>query len=107
MKESYNEGLASHIGPESCLDTPRGGREALTGESTGGLLNSEITSYRPGRSAKDAVQAIQAHLKERKPPEDETKRPRHSAGRSHLAVSGFLYSTADLRINLPRMRSDR
>ena len=46
MKESYNEGVASHIGPESCLDTPRGGRDALTGESTGGLLNSEITSSR-------------------------------------------------------------
>jgi hypothetical protein len=45
MKESYNEGLASHIGPESCLDTPRGGRDALTGESTGGLLSSEITSF--------------------------------------------------------------
>ena len=24
MKESYNEGIASHIGPESCLDDPRG-----------------------------------------------------------------------------------
>ena len=24
MKESYNEGVASHIGPEPCLDDPRG-----------------------------------------------------------------------------------
>jgi len=46
MKESYNEGVASHIGPESCLDVPRGRGEALTGESTGGLLSSEITFYR-------------------------------------------------------------
>ncbi|VGO22848.1 hypothetical protein SCARR_04945 [Pontiella sulfatireligans] len=45
MKESYNEGLASHIGPESCLDNPRGCGKALTGESTGGLLSSEITCY--------------------------------------------------------------
>jgi hypothetical protein len=45
MKESYNEGLASHIGPESCLDNPRGCGKALTGESTGGLLSSEITSF--------------------------------------------------------------
>ncbi len=30
MKESYNEGVASHIGPESCLDVPRGRGEALT-----------------------------------------------------------------------------
>ena len=46
MKESYDKALASHIGPESCLDDPRGRGEALTGESTGGLLSSEITSSR-------------------------------------------------------------
>jgi len=46
MKESYNEGKASHIGPESCLDDPRGRGEALTGGSTGGLLSSEITLFR-------------------------------------------------------------
>ena len=45
MKESYNEGIASHIGPESCLDDPRGRGKALTGESTGGLLSSEITCF--------------------------------------------------------------
>ncbi|GAX61163.1 RNA-directed DNA polymerase [Candidatus Scalindua japonica] len=31
MKGSYNEGVASHIDPESCLDDPRGRGEALTG----------------------------------------------------------------------------
>jgi hypothetical protein len=46
MKESYVKGLAGHIGPESCLDDPRGRGEALTGESTGGLLSSEITLSR-------------------------------------------------------------
>jgi len=46
MKESYKEGDAHHFDPESCLDDPRGRREALTGESTGGLLSSEITSSR-------------------------------------------------------------
>ena len=46
MKESYNEGVASHIGPESCLDDPRGRGEALTGESIGGLLSSENTKFR-------------------------------------------------------------
>jgi len=45
MKESYNEGIASHIGPESCLDDPRGHGEALTGESTGGQLSSENTRF--------------------------------------------------------------
>ena len=46
MKESYREDDAHHSGPESCLDDPRGRGEALTGESTGGLLSSEITSSR-------------------------------------------------------------
>jgi len=43
MKESYKEDDAHHFGPESCLDDPRGRGEALTGESAGGLLSSEIT----------------------------------------------------------------
>ncbi|MCP5005605.1 MAG: hypothetical protein GY941_16970 [Planctomycetes bacterium] len=46
MKESYIEGIASHIGPESCLDDPRGRGEALTGGSTGGLLSPENTFFR-------------------------------------------------------------
>ncbi|MCF7957143.1 MAG: hypothetical protein K9M57_01705 [Phycisphaerae bacterium] len=46
MKESYKENDAHHFGPESCLDGPRGRGEALTGESTGGLWSSEITSIR-------------------------------------------------------------
>jgi len=52
MKESYDKGLAGHIGPESCLDVPRGRGEALTGESTGVVLSSVITSSRrPSRWA--------------------------------------------------------
>ena len=48
MKESYQKGIANHLSPESCLDDPRGRGEALTGESAGGLLSSEITiSRRP------------------------------------------------------------
>ncbi len=56
MKESYNEGVASHIGPESCLDDPREGvgkrwrqKEDVysgVGGSTGGLLSSENTFFR-------------------------------------------------------------
>jgi hypothetical protein len=59
MKESYDKGLAGHIGPESCLDVPRGRGEALTGESAGVVLSSEITSSRrPSRWA--GAKAIQA-----------------------------------------------
>ena len=46
MKESHGEGLANRTGSESCLDDPRGRGEALTGESTGELLNSENTEIR-------------------------------------------------------------
>lgn len=41
MKESHNEGLANHDGPESCAGTREGAGEALTGESTGGVLSRE------------------------------------------------------------------
>ena len=40
MKESYDEGLANHIGPESCGDNGNIMSEALTGESAGWVLSS-------------------------------------------------------------------
>jgi hypothetical protein len=39
MKESYDEGLANHIGPESCAVIGNGISEALTGESAGWVLS--------------------------------------------------------------------
>lgn len=43
MKEPYSEGLASHIGPESCVSPYRKvGREALTGGSAGRVLSRVI-----------------------------------------------------------------
>jgi hypothetical protein len=35
MEELYVEGLATHGGPESCVDVPRGRGEALTGARAG------------------------------------------------------------------------
>jgi hypothetical protein len=35
MKELYVEGLAIHVGPESCVDVREGVGEALTGVRTG------------------------------------------------------------------------
>jgi hypothetical protein len=46
MKESYGEDLASHTDPESCTVAREGGREALTGVCTGGLLSREIIRIR-------------------------------------------------------------
>jgi hypothetical protein len=41
MKVPYDEGIASHIGPESCAGGRKGAGEALTGESAGRVLSRE------------------------------------------------------------------
>ena len=53
MQESYNEDLASHIGPESCAFAGNSLGEALTGVRTGILLSPEKTGNQPSA---DAVQ---------------------------------------------------
>jgi RNA-directed DNA polymerase len=47
MKESYNEGLASHIGPESCDGGRKIDGEALTGAHAGQVSSCEISSGTP------------------------------------------------------------
>lgn len=42
MKESYEEGLANHLGPESCGGGREATPEALTGVRIGWVLSSEI-----------------------------------------------------------------
>jgi hypothetical protein len=46
MEVSYSEGLANHIGPESCVGVGvrKGDDEALTGERTGWVLSREINA---------------------------------------------------------------
>jgi hypothetical protein len=39
MKKSYESGLATHIGPESCGAARKGGVEALTGERAGRVFS--------------------------------------------------------------------
>ena len=39
MKKSYESGLATHIGPESCGAARKGSAEALTGERAGRVLS--------------------------------------------------------------------
>jgi len=38
MKELYVEGVATHDGPESCVDVRKDGGEALTGVRAGGAI---------------------------------------------------------------------
>ena len=48
MKESYDEGLATYIGPGSCGAARKSGVEALAGERAGQVLSRE-RSQTPGR----------------------------------------------------------
>jgi hypothetical protein len=47
MKVSYDEDLANHIGPESCVCRRKAVDEALTGESAGRVLSRE-RGFAPG-----------------------------------------------------------
>lgn len=47
MKVSYDEDLANHIDPESCVCNRKGAGEALTGESAGQVLSRE-RGFAPG-----------------------------------------------------------
>jgi len=42
MEESYDEGVANHIGPESCASVREGRGEALTGVRAGRVWSREI-----------------------------------------------------------------
>jgi|SRR5271154_372512 len=44
MKVLYIEGLANHIGPESCIGVRKDAGEALTGERAGWVLSCEINA---------------------------------------------------------------
>src|SRR4030088_2198570 len=46
MKKSYESGVATHIGPESCGAAREGGVEALTGERAGRVLSRVRHSLR-------------------------------------------------------------
>ena len=43
MEELYVEGVATHDGPEPCVDVPRGRGEALVGARAGQVLSPEST----------------------------------------------------------------
>ena len=45
MREPYDEGLANHIGPESCGGGSNDMAEALTGVRAGQVLSREMLAY--------------------------------------------------------------
>jgi len=59
MKVPYDEGVASHIGPESCGGDREVAAEALTGESVGQVLSCE---REPLRGADDVPKYGRQHM---------------------------------------------
>ena len=59
MEESYVEGVATHDGPESCVDTREGLGEALTGARAGRVLSREIN--RPERRRRPEMRKATWH----------------------------------------------
>ena len=45
MKEPDEEGVASHLGPESCAGRREAAGEALTGGSAGAVLSCDIRNF--------------------------------------------------------------
>src|SRR2546429_8435205 len=58
MEELYVEGLATHGGPESCVDDPRGRGEALAGARAGRAIEPRNLNDRGA----DAVQEVEGNI---------------------------------------------
>jgi hypothetical protein len=61
MKESYESGLATHIGPESCGAAREGGDEALTGERAGRVFSRVRQSLRDADAVGESGRPHRAH----------------------------------------------
>ena len=54
VKVHYDEGLTSHIGPESCVAVREGVREALTGERAGQAIERRNIILREAHALRTA-----------------------------------------------------
>jgi RNA-directed DNA polymerase len=64
MKEPHIEGVATHDGPESCVDVRRGVGEALTGVRVGEVLSREVITSGCRRGSGPARQHDQVRYRE-------------------------------------------
>jgi hypothetical protein len=60
MKKSYESGVATHIGPESCGAAREGGVEALTGERAGRVF-SRVIELRDADAVRRSGRRNRAH----------------------------------------------
>ena len=91
MKESHGEGLATHIGPESCGDIRKSAGEALTGGSAGRVFSRVRNSLRDA----DAVEISgRPHPRRRyrealrNPARSETPRTHGNSSRGNREIPG-------------------
>src|SRR2546430_12414247 len=61
MKKSYESGVATHIGPESCGAARKGGVEALTGERAGRVFSRVRNSLRDADAVRRSGRPHRAH----------------------------------------------
>jgi hypothetical protein len=111
MKESYESGLATHIGPESCGAAREGAVEALTGERAGRVFSRVRQLLRDADAVGESGRPHRAHryreVHHRVPrghrPRARTQTPRAGTGRSQVRpgqqlprdASGSLRTYAD------------
>src|SRR6202140_1180 len=61
MKKSYESGVATHIGPESCGAVRKSSVEALTGESTGRVFSRVRNSLRDADAVGESGRPHRVH----------------------------------------------
>jgi len=61
MKVSYEKGLATHLGSESCVGVRKGDGEALTGVRAGRVLSREIVDTPEHRRCSSERKATPGH----------------------------------------------
>src|SRR5256885_15740800 len=93
MKVSCDEGVANHVGPESCGDGRKAVAEALTGEGRAGLLSSEILNVRDA----DAVMSCG-----RQPRSNRQRKGRAGPAESKTPVEGSAFPCTHRHISQGR-----
>jgi hypothetical protein len=92
MKQSYDEGLATHSGPESCVAIRKGGNEAWTGGRAGRVFSRVRTLLRDADAVKGSGRPYPARRyreARRNPARSETPCTRGSIMRGNREVPGL------------------
>jgi hypothetical protein len=105
VKVPYDEGVATHIGPEPCAVVRKDGGEASAGECTGQPLNRE----RPIIPGADTVPNVEGHTHGRasceRPDDPAWSQTLACTGRSHGRPVALIARAAPVRIGKARSRS--